>query len=78
MLTRAASRNPLPEYQWLLADTLRRIDRLEEADQVETLLKKSGRRITVAAGGISAGAAANVDALSMRRVKGTVTTSPQV
>ena len=43
VLTRAASRNPLPEYQWLLADTLRRIDRLEEADQVETLLKKSGR-----------------------------------
>ena len=33
VLTRAASRNPLPEYQWLLADTLRRIDRLEEADQ---------------------------------------------
>ena len=43
VLTRAASRNPLPEYQWLLADTLRRIDRLEEADQVETLLKKSAR-----------------------------------
>ena len=43
VLTKAASRNPLPEYQWLLADTLRRIDRLEEADQVETQLKKSGR-----------------------------------
>ena len=43
MLEAAASRNPLPEYQWLLADTLRSVDRLTEADQVEAELKRAGR-----------------------------------
>ena len=43
MLKAAASRHPLPEYQWLLADTLRSIDRLTEADQVEAELRRAGR-----------------------------------
>ena len=41
-LQRAAALNPLPEYHWVLADTLRLLDRGEEADRVEGTLVASG------------------------------------
>ena len=41
-LQRAAALNPLPEYQWVLADTLRLLDRGEEADRIEGTLVASG------------------------------------
>ena len=37
-LTKAASLNPLPEYNWVLADALRSANRLDEAVAVEKLL----------------------------------------
>jgi tetratricopeptide (TPR) repeat protein len=43
-LQRAAALNPLPEYQWVLADTLRLLDRDEEADRIEGTLLASGAR----------------------------------
>ena len=41
-LTRAASLNPLPEYQWILADTLRSSDRAADAAAVERELIARG------------------------------------
>jgi tetratricopeptide (TPR) repeat protein len=41
-LQRAARRNPLPEYQWVLAEALREADRDEEARLVEAQIKRSG------------------------------------
>jgi tetratricopeptide (TPR) repeat protein len=41
-LRRAAELNPLPEYQWWLADTLRATGRADEAAQVEEELKRRG------------------------------------
>jgi tetratricopeptide (TPR) repeat protein len=38
----AAERNPLPEFQWALADTLRAADRADEAAKVEAVLKRTG------------------------------------
>ena len=38
----AAERNPLPEYQWTLAEALRREKRETEAVEVETLLERTG------------------------------------
>jgi tetratricopeptide (TPR) repeat protein len=37
-LTTAARLNPLPEYQWALADALRSLDRIAEAEAVEQAL----------------------------------------
>jgi tetratricopeptide (TPR) repeat protein len=42
VLARAAELNPLPEYQWLLADALRRLDREAEATAVEAALVDKG------------------------------------
>ena len=39
---RAAEINPLPEFQWALADTLRAAGRLDEAAKVEANLKQTG------------------------------------
>ncbi len=41
-LQRAAALNPLPEYQWVLADTLRLLERNGEAERVEGALVASG------------------------------------
>jgi tetratricopeptide (TPR) repeat protein len=41
-LARAARLNPLPEYQWVLADALRRLDRTDEAASIESALVASG------------------------------------
>jgi tetratricopeptide (TPR) repeat protein len=41
-LTLAARRNPLPEYQWLLADALRAAGRHNEAARVETEIERHG------------------------------------
>lgn len=41
-LQQAAKLNPLPEYQWALADALRAEGRTDEAQQVETELKAKG------------------------------------
>ena len=41
-LERAAQRNPLPEYQWALAEALRAAGREPEAQQVETRLRSHG------------------------------------
>ena len=38
----ALARNPIPEYQWLLADSLRLAGRGEQAAQIEDQLKKRG------------------------------------
>jgi tetratricopeptide (TPR) repeat protein len=42
-LTRAARLNPLPEYQWTLADALRLVSRIDEASALETQLVRNGR-----------------------------------
>jgi tetratricopeptide (TPR) repeat protein len=42
VLARAARLNPLPEYQWILADTLRRLRRDDEAAAVERELVRTG------------------------------------
>jgi tetratricopeptide (TPR) repeat protein len=39
---RAVERNPLPEFQWALADTLRTAGRADEAAKVEATLKRTG------------------------------------
>jgi tetratricopeptide (TPR) repeat protein len=39
---RAAEKNPLPEFQWALADTLRAAGRSDEAAKVETELRQTG------------------------------------
>ena len=39
---RAADKNPLPEFQWALADTLRTAGRSDEAAKVEEKLNKTG------------------------------------
>jgi tetratricopeptide (TPR) repeat protein len=39
---RAADKNPLPEFQWALADTLHAAGRSDEAAKVETKLKQTG------------------------------------
>jgi tetratricopeptide (TPR) repeat protein len=41
-LTRATSLNPLPDYQWLLAETLRETGRQEEGRLIELELEKNG------------------------------------
>lgn len=41
-LQQAAKLNPLPEYQWALAEALRAAGRADEARQVETALKAKG------------------------------------
>ena len=41
-MQRAAEINPLPEFQWALADTLRAAGRLDEAAKVEAKLKRTG------------------------------------
>jgi tetratricopeptide (TPR) repeat protein len=41
-LTLAARRNPLPEYQWLLADALRAAGQVSEAALVETEMERQG------------------------------------
>jgi tetratricopeptide (TPR) repeat protein len=41
-LERAARLNPLPEYQWVLADALRRLDRDDEARAVESKIVGEG------------------------------------
>ncbi len=41
-LRKAAALKPLPEYQWALADTLRLLDRREEAGEVESALIAEG------------------------------------
>jgi tetratricopeptide (TPR) repeat protein len=41
-LQRAADLNPLPEYQWILADALRATERTEEADAVEAEIVRIG------------------------------------
>jgi tetratricopeptide (TPR) repeat protein len=41
-IQRAADRNPLPEFQWALADTLRAAGRADEAPKVEAVLKRTG------------------------------------
>jgi tetratricopeptide (TPR) repeat protein len=38
----AARRNPLPEYQWVLAEALRQLGRLTEASEVESQLERNG------------------------------------
>jgi len=42
MLRRAEELNPLPEYQWLLADALRTVGHIEDAKAVEARLVKRG------------------------------------
>jgi tetratricopeptide (TPR) repeat protein len=42
VLARAARLNPLPEYQWVLADVLRRLDRGDEARAVESKIVLEG------------------------------------
>ena len=42
LLRRAAAKNPLPEYQWTLADALRVADLDHEAEAVETELARMG------------------------------------
>lgn len=42
ILSRAARINPLPEYQWLLAEAQRAAGRSTEAEQVESVLRRSG------------------------------------
>jgi Flp pilus assembly protein TadD len=42
MLQRATAKNPLPEYQWALADALRAGGRTNEAGAVETELRRTG------------------------------------
>jgi tetratricopeptide (TPR) repeat protein len=42
-LRRAAELNPLPEYQWFLADALRADGKLEEARRAEERLMREGR-----------------------------------
>jgi tetratricopeptide (TPR) repeat protein len=42
ILARAARLNPLPEYQWVLADALRRLDRHDEARAVENRIVEEG------------------------------------
>jgi tetratricopeptide (TPR) repeat protein len=39
---RSADKNPLPEFQWALADTLRAAGRSDEATKVETELRQTG------------------------------------
>jgi len=39
---RAVERNPLPEFQWALADTLRAAGRVDEGAKVEAALKETG------------------------------------
>jgi tetratricopeptide (TPR) repeat protein len=41
-LQNAARLNPLPEYQWTLAEALRAADREKEASRIETQLRKHG------------------------------------
>ena len=41
-LQRAAQLNPLPEYQWVLSESLRAAGRTEEADAVELQLRREG------------------------------------
>ena len=41
-LTRAVRLNPLPEYQWVLADALRELDRADEAAALEKQLVREG------------------------------------
>ena len=41
-LTRAAGRNPLPEYQWALADALRLVNRTDDAAALEAQLVREG------------------------------------
>jgi tetratricopeptide (TPR) repeat protein len=41
-LARAARLNPLPEYQWALADTLRELGRTDEAAALESQLVREG------------------------------------
>lgn len=41
-LKRAAALNPLPEYQWTLAEALRSVNRIDEAHAVEADLKARG------------------------------------
>jgi tetratricopeptide (TPR) repeat protein len=41
-IQRAAERNPLPEFQWALADTLRAAGRADDAAKVEAVLKGTG------------------------------------
>jgi tetratricopeptide (TPR) repeat protein len=41
-LQQASTSNPLPEYQWALADALRSAERFSEAENVETDLKRLG------------------------------------
>ena len=41
-LTRAARLNPLPEYQWALADALRLLGRTDEAAALESQLVREG------------------------------------
>lgn len=41
-LERAVQLNPLPEYRWALADALRAVDRVAQAEQVEAALMASG------------------------------------
>jgi tetratricopeptide (TPR) repeat protein len=43
-LQRAAALNPLPEYLWVLADTMRLLDRSAEADRIEGTLIGSGTK----------------------------------
>jgi tetratricopeptide (TPR) repeat protein len=42
VLARAARLNPLPEYQWILADTLRRLRRDDEAAAIEHEIVRAG------------------------------------
>jgi tetratricopeptide (TPR) repeat protein len=42
LLQRATELNPLPEYQWALAEALRSADRLDDARRVESLLLERG------------------------------------
>jgi len=41
----AAKRSPLPEYQWALVEALRQEDRVDEAGEVESLLRRTGAAI---------------------------------
>jgi len=42
VIRRAAAANPLPEYQWALAEALREAGKIEEANNVEAEIKRSG------------------------------------
>lgn len=42
VLTRAATLNPLPEYEWVLSEALRAVNRNEQALGLETRLKQRG------------------------------------